>query len=1352
MTGNQDKNKTTTLVQTTNIPEFSPNQETWFIWKEKLDIHLCEINASEENTKKSILLKSIGASSYSLLHSLCSPQTPVSKTFKELCEILETHFTPPTIIFRERKNFYLTKKNEDETISQWFAKVKKLALNCKFGSNLDAFVLDKFVMGLPNKIYERICEEDENLTLSDALKKALIMESKISSREDNTCDVSVNYIKKTVHNTRWSKNRNVNTERNISERNGNKNNNNNYSGSKNYRIKCIHCGWTNHKSNMCKFKSSSCHNCGKIGHLSTVCRNKKSINFINNSNNLNNNLNNNFNDHFDFSICSVSSSSNANMYSLPVEIDGVYMTIACDTGSPCTLMPISLFKKHFYFKKLKKCKIPYLDYSGGKIEVIGEYTASIKYKDIKKQINIVVTNTENPPLIGRKLLREFNFKLTQINSIKINEKYSIIIEQIKSEFTQVFSDELGSYNVTKISLPICENAKPVFLKPRSVPFAWKNKIEKQLRDLIQKDVLEPVDNSDWGTPLVPILKPNGDIRICGDYKVTINKFLMDFKYPLPRIEEIFASLEGGELFTKLDLSNAYNQLMLDEKSQLLCTWSTQIGTLKMKRLPFGVKPAAAIFQKTMENLLRGIPYVVVYQDDITISGKNFEQHIQTLKSVLNKLQSSGLKLNLRKCAFFQNEISYLGFKIDKYGLSKTDERISSILKAPEPKNISEVRAIIGMVNYYSKFVDKFAKKMSPLYQLLQKGVKFNWSKECQKAFDVIKKDITSDQVLVHFNPKLPIVLTTDACNNAVAGVLSHKFPDNQIKPIAFISRALTKTEKNYSTLEKEALAIIFSLTKLKQYLIGNKFIIRTDHKPLITILGEHKSLPIMAAARMQRWAFILSGFNYSIEYIKGKRNEADELSRFPQMDSIELPEENSYINYIDKDDSFRINFKSIANETRRDPILSKVCDAIQKGTIKNLNDIQFKSFKNKELELTVELGCILWGYRTVVPSKLRETILQELHKAHLGIVKTKALARSYIWWPKIDTDIENIIKNCLPCQELQSSPEKSALISWMPSDSVWSRIHIDFAGPIKNHYLLIVVDSFSKWTEIFKTKDITSSFTISKLRELFCRYGLVDILVSDNGTQFTSDEFKNFMKANDIIHKLTSPGNPSTNGQAENSVKMIKKSIYAILKEKNQVMDLEITINRFLVDYRNTKHCTTGESPAKLFFGRSLKTRFSKLKPPLIKNNIIKSQFKAQENYKGKRNVEFYEGQEVYIRNYKNPNKPSWSPAIINKKLGPRSYYCIFSHNNKEIKRHLNQIRDANQKNMIEHNNVQNMKIEQNVSLPHANNSSSISTADDADERDMFGTSAEIHNEQQNEIVSTPRKLRPRIDGRVAKN
>ncbi|XP_059217655.1 uncharacterized protein LOC131994788 [Stomoxys calcitrans] len=624
-----------TVFQTTNVNEFNPNMESWEVWKERLEIHFCEIGCTEDNIKKSILLKSIGAVPYKVLHSLCSPDSPVRKTYDELCVILDTQYTPPTIVFSERKKFHVAVKNDGESVAEWYARVKTLALNCKFGAHLDAFILNQFVMGLPNFMFERLCEEDETLTVQSALRKAMILETKNMAKVAERDQSSVNFVNRSKPSRKnggggysgnsyggnisgggssgGSGSRGSGSRGNFC---GSRDNN----GDGERKSSCSHCGWRNHSSQSCKYKNSKCHSCGKIGHLASVCYNKKrSVNYVSND----------------------TSNDTSDVYSLPVIIDGVKLNAVCDTGAPCTLLPLSFYENDDVKKVLRPCHVPYVDYSGDKLKLVGEYYASITFEGKTKSVVVVVVESSNPPLLGRSFLRAFNFELLQVNNVNCPNLNSVI-EQLRMEFSEVFEEKL-------------------------------DKIEAKLRDLIATGVLEPVDNSDWGTPLVPILKPNGDFRICGDYKVTINKFLEDFKYRLPRIEEIFASLEGGELFTKLDLSNAYNQLVLDEDSQLLCAWSTHIGTLKVKRLPFGVKTAAAIIQKTMENLFRGIPYVVVYQDDITVTGKNMQEHISTLRLVLQKLQSSGLKLNLKKSEFFKSKILYLGFNIDKNGLSKNND-------------------------------------------------------------------------------------------------------------------------------------------------------------------------------------------------------------------------------------------------------------------------------------------------------------------------------------------------------------------------------------------------------------------------------------------------------------------------------------------------------------------------------------------------------------------------------------------------------------------------------------------------------------------------------------------------------
>lgn len=618
----------------------------------------------------------------------------------------------------------------------------------------------------------------------------------------------------------------------------------------------------------------------------------------------------------------------------------------------------------------------------------------------------------------------------------------------------------------------------------------------------------------------------------------------------------------------------------------------------------------------------------------------------------------------------------MGFNIDRDGLSKTTERVDCVLKTPIPKDVSQLRAFVGMVNYYSKFIPNYANIMAPLYALLKKENQFLWTKTCQNAYEAIKKEVTSDQILVHFNPELPIVLETDASKVAVAGILSHRMRNGEMRPIAFVSRSLSPSELNYSVIEKEALAIIYSVIKLRQYLMGIHFELHTDHKPLLAIFGEHRGLPVMASARMQRWAFILSGFDYHVKHIKGVANHADSLTRMPLSPLSEEINyvENNYVNYADYDNVLQLDFRKIAMETRRDPILSKLSAAILAGTVKDLSGDQFEPFRSRDLELNVESDCILWGYRTIIPNKFRNLILQSLHASHLGIVKTKALARSYVWWPKMDSDIEQMIKGCDSCKKLLPNPEKSPLIQWNPTDSVWSRVHIDFAGPINGFQFLIVVDSHSKWVEIFKTKTATSDFVIGRLREIFCRFGLVNTLVSDNGSQFTSEEFKHFVQANGVNHVLTAPGHPATNGQAENFVKTFKKSILASLNE-NKSGELDTILNRFLADYRSSKHCVTNESPYKVMFGREMRTRFTLLKPPLVKERIIESQAKSINNFKGNREVVFDRGDNVLIRDYSNPNKATWSKATIERVIGPRSYGCIISRNNRYIKRHVDQLR-----------------------------------------------------------------------------
>ncbi|XP_056135399.1 uncharacterized protein K02A2.6-like, partial [Lampris incognitus] len=425
-----------------------------------------------------------------------------------------------------------------------------------------------------------------------------------------------------------------------------------------------------------------------------------------------------------------------------------------------------------------------------------------------------------------------------------------------------------------------------FCPPRNVPYALRSKVEAELTRLTDLGVISPVEHSDWATPVVPVNKKDGTVRLCGDFKVTLNQALCVDKYPIPRIEDLFASLAGGQRFSKLDFSNAYLQMEVVEESRKLLTISTQKGLFCYNRLPFGIASAPALFQKAMDQVLVGLPFTHCYLDDILVSGPDEEIHLKALDDVLTRLEEYGLHVKKDKCMFFQESVEYLGHIIDAAGLHKSPEKERAVVEAPAPTNVSQLRSLLGMINYYGRFIPDLATILQPLNALLHKGKKWQWTTACEAAFRKVKELMVSQKVLTHYNPELSLRLACDASPYGVGAVLSHVMPDGVEKPIAYASRTLSKAEQNYAQIEREALGIVFGIRKFHQYLYGNKFTLLTDHRPLTSILSPVRSTLSMAAARMQHWALLLSAHDYTIEYRKASQHtNADGLSRLPLPDT-----------------------------------------------------------------------------------------------------------------------------------------------------------------------------------------------------------------------------------------------------------------------------------------------------------------------------------------------------------------------------------------------------------------------------------------------------------------------------------
>ncbi|XP_031333839.1 uncharacterized protein K02A2.6-like [Photinus pyralis] len=310
----------------------------------------------------------------------------------------------------------------------------------------------------------------------------------------------------------------------------------------------------------------------------------------------------------------------------------------------------------------------------------------------------------------------------------------------------------------------------------------------------------------------------------------------------------------------------------------------------------------------------------------------------------------------------------------------------------------------------------------------------------------------------------------------------------------------------------------------------------------------------------------------------------------------------------------------------------------------------------------------MWGYRVIVQKILQSSTLKELHSSHFGVNKCKSLARSYVWWPTIDDEIEDLCRNCAACNSVRPLPQKTELHIWKWPQNSWERIHLDFLGPFKGSKYLVITDAHTKWLEVLKMNLTTAEKTIEALRSIFARFGLPKFVCSDNGPPFNSVELHNYFHCNGITHILTAPYHPSSNGQAENSVKLVKQYFKKCLHENKSY---DFGLQKFLFDYRNSLHSTTNKSPAELMFGRRLRTRLDLVRPYTA--DIVQSNQQRQiRNYGGKdKRVEI--GDNVLFRDFSNPLKPSWQEGTIETQKGS-SVFEVASQSKENFKRHIDQI------------------------------------------------------------------------------
>ncbi|GJV80867.1 reverse transcriptase domain-containing protein [Tanacetum coccineum] len=755
-----------------------------------------------------------------------------------------------------------------------------------------------------------------------------------------------------------------------------------------------------------------------------------------------------------------------------------------------------------------------------------------------------------------------------------------------------------------------EDYAPAVQHQRRVNPKIHDVIKKEVEKLLEAGLIYPISDSPWVSPVHCVPKKGGITvvmneeneliptrlvtgwRVCIDYR-KLNEATRKDHFPLPFMDQMLERLAGNEYYCFLDGFSGYFQIPIDPRDQEKTTFTCPYGTFAYRRMPFGLCNAPGTFQRCMLAIFHDMveKTMEVFMDDFSVFGNSFQNCLSRLDHMLQRCEDTNLSLNWEKSHFMVKEGIVLGHKISKKGIEVDKAKIDVIAKLPHPTTVKGIRSFLGHAGFYRRFIQDFSKISRPMTHLLEKNTPFIFSDDCIRAFQTLKDRLTEAPILIAPNWDLPFELMCDASDFAIGAVLGQRH-EKHFRPIHYASKTLIEAQTNYTTTEKELLAIVYAFEKFRSYLIMNKSIVHTDHSALKYLFAKKD-----AKARLLRWVLLLQEFDFKVIDTKGAENlAADHLSRL----------ENPYENVNDPkeiNESFpleTLNMVTFRGDSRT-PWFADFANYhagrfIVKGMSTQQKNKFFKDVKHYFWDDPFLFKiCADQVIRRCVHGKEALDILEACHNGptgghHGANLTAKKIFDSGFFWPTIYKDAHEFVKNCDSCQRQGKTSQRDE----MPQNSIqvceiFDMWGIDFMGPFPssrgNKYILVAVDYLSKWVEAKALPTNDARVVCKFLKSLFARFGAPRAIISDRGTHFCNDQFAKVMQKYGVTHRLSTAYHPQTSGQVEVSNRGLKRILERTIGENRASWSdkLDDALWAFRTAYKTPIGCT----PYKLVYGKA---------------------------------------------------------------------------------------------------------------------------------------------------------------------